>query len=533
MNSLKYFFSAAFYKLRSLAPKSRRGLSTFLILVIIPITIIVLQFPQIFRQHAATTTGSYGFGNFGEGIYGSVAAAVITPTLIVSQVPPPTALPASTSAPTVAPATALTTPVVTPTPAIVTLTPTSIPTPTTTPVPSPTVVIHTPTPTSPVTPAGFSIVKAQLAPTIDGNPQEFSSAKNIAFGSPTNNNIVVKAMWDDANLYLAYIVQDDQVQSQITTRDGNVWEDDAVEWFVDTQNNGGNGMSPGDYQGIVNTLNTQFDARGSANNEPDISWNGNWQSAVLKSASNYTVEVRIPWITMGLSSAPVAGTTLGLGFALDDSDASGSKSVMYPSITTEFQNASKWQKVQLAGAPVVSTSISLNLLLHGLGKGGDSANPNGGGTAAPRRSQRSVAIEVLDSQNKLVLTKEGTVNFDSSVGNFKGDVDLGTEVPTGAYTVKVKADQFLKALGPGIQSFTQGQINILPQMTLTSGDMNNDNKIDILDYNTLADCYSDTLPAQNCSDPAKKLSADITDDGSVNQFDYNLFLRELTNIHGQ
>lgn len=47
------------------------------------------------------------------------------------------------------------------------------------------------------------------------------------------------------------------------------------------------------------------------------------------------------------------------------------------------------------------------------------------------------------------------------------------------------------------------------------------------------DCYSDIAPAISYIDPAKKLRADITDDGNVNQFDYNLFLRELTNISGE
>ncbi len=63
--------------------------------------------------------------------------------------------------------------------------------------------------------------------------------------------------------------------------------------------------------------------------------------------------------------------------------------------------------------------------------------------------------------------------------------------------------------------------------------MNNDNKIDALDYNMLTDCYSDSAPASNCTDTLKKLAADITDDGNVNLFDYNLFLRELTNRRGE
>ena len=223
-----------------------------------------------------------------------------------------------------------------------------------------------------------------------------------------------------------------------------------------------------------------------------------------------------------------------MGFAVDCKDNASSGLVMYPAVTSGFQDASKWQKVQLSGpANASSTTVSLSLLLHGLGKGGDSANPNSGGTENPRRLQRIAKIEMYNSQNQLMVSKDGNVSFETGSGSFKGDIDLGQTVPTGAYTVKVKVDQFLKVLVPGIQSLTQGQTNKLAQATLTTGDMNNDNKINILDYNILIDCYSDTLPAKDCADPAKKQGADITDDGDVNQFDYNLFLRELTNIRGE
>jgi hypothetical protein len=55
--------------------------------------------------------------------------------------------------------------------------------------------------------------------------------------------------------------------------------------------------------------------------------------------------------------------------------------------------------------------------------------------------------------------------------------------------------------------------------------------MNILDYNILMNCYSDLLPPVNC-DALKKGSADLTDDGQVNQYDYNLFLRELNNRGG-
>jgi hypothetical protein len=179
-----------------------------------------------------------------------------------------------------------------------------------------------------------------------------------------------------------------------------------------------------------------------------------------------------------------------------------------------------------------STAVSLNLLLHGIGKGGDSANPNSGGNPSPRRTQRNVTVEVYNSQNQLILTKQGNVSFGAANGNFTGQVDLGTTIATGVYSVKVKTTQFLNTLVPGIQSLTQGTVNQLPATVLVNGDIDGNNTLNILDYNILMGCYSDFEPAKSCTAANKSLS-DLDDDGDVNQYDYNLFLREITNRAGQ
>ncbi len=182
--------------------------------------------------------------------------------------------------------------------------------------------------------------------------------------------------------------------------------------------------------------------------------------------------------------------------------------------------------------PQPGTGISLNLLLHGIGAGGDNANPRSGGNTNPVHPQRSVSVELHDTSNHLMLTKNGTVNFNSTTGNFTGTIDMGTAFTSGTYTVKVKTGQFLKTIVPGIQSVTVNSTNQMPQTVLVNGDINGDNILNILDFNILMGCYSDTQQAVSCT-PANKLFSDTTDDNSVNQIDYNLFLRELTNVHGE
>jgi hypothetical protein len=214
---------------------------------------------------------------------------------------------------------------------------------------------------------------------------------------------------------------------------------------------------------------------------------------------------------------------------------------VYPSVSpTRSPSITPSPSVPVAtGTPIPTltvvpgnTALSLNLLLHGIGKGGDSANPNGGGNPNPLRTERAVAVEILNSQNQTVLTKNATVRYVPQTGDFRGTVDLGTGFQTGSYSVKVKSQQFLRRLAPGIQNIAQGQSFTLPVTALVSGDINSDNTLNILDYNILMGCYSDFLPPASCSS-ANKLLSDLDDDGAVNQFDYNLFLRELTNRIGQ
>ncbi len=179
-----------------------------------------------------------------------------------------------------------------------------------------------------------------------------------------------------------------------------------------------------------------------------------------------------------------------------------------------------------------NTYVNLSLLLHGLGKGGDSVNAGSIGNMSPLHPQKPVTVDVYDVQNQLVVSKTGTITFNATNGNFTGNVELGSQFATGIYTVKIKTEQNLRGLIAGIQTITQGQVTNLPSATLVTGDINNDNQINIVDYNIIVGCYSDLLPAVSCTD-INKLRADLTDDGKVNQFDYNLFIRELTNLGGQ
>jgi hypothetical protein len=182
-----------------------------------------------------------------------------------------------------------------------------------------------------------------------------------------------------------------------------------------------------------------------------------------------------------------------------------------------------------------STKLSLNVFIHGIGNSGDNTNPNNFSLSNknPLTKNRTLDVQIINNSNQIVASSNVSIAYDSTTGSFKGIADLGNSIPTsGSYNIKVKGSTQLRKIIPGIQTITIGQTNSIPDITLVTGDINNDNVLNILDYNLLIGCYSDLAPAISCT-TTNKILTDLNDNGAVNQFDYNLFLRELAVQQGQ
>ncbi len=171
------------------------------------------------------------------------------------------------------------------------------------------------------------------------------------------------------------------------------------------------------------------------------------------------------------------------------------------------------------------------LKLHGIGTGGDSPNPNGAGTLNPLHPNRSMIVEIYNSLGVSIGSIQGNVLYNSTSGDFAGSFQVPGKIISGSYTIKLRTPQYLVRLIPGFVNLVQGQSNPTAQATLIAGDVDGDNFLKVADYDIIMGCYSDLLPAKSCT-PAQKLSADLSDDGIVDQDDYNLFLRELSVQHG-
>lgn len=184
--------------------------------------------------------------------------------------------------------------------------------------------------------------------------------------------------------------------------------------------------------------------------------------------------------------------------------------------------------------PSGNTVFALNIGLDGLGTTGDNVAPlnHSGSNKNPLHPSRNVTIEVFntDTNNTLVANKSGEIVYQASSGKFTGNVDMGS-LASGNYNIKVKSNGYLRRLIPG-QNVTGGQTFNVPAARLVTGDINGDNAINILDYNIFIACSIFNRGNTGACTDAYRPFADLDDNGTIDQFDYNLFIRELSVQNG-
>jgi hypothetical protein len=187
-----------------------------------------------------------------------------------------------------------------------------------------------------------------------------------------------------------------------------------------------------------------------------------------------------------------------------------------------------------------STVLSFSLALNGIGSSGDKKNSNASlSNKTPLTPQRKVQVYLDTDTGAPVLTTTIPVTYDNESGTFKGKLLFGHDVASGKYKVKVKTSGFLQKELQEPVTLTQHEITELPAFDLVTGDVNDDNSLDTLDYNFFLDCGYGSIEPLSLSDPQSTFhksqcqshknakTVDLDDNGIIDSKDYNLFLREL------
>lgn len=157
-------------------------------------------------------------------------------------------------------------------------------------------------------------VKITQAPKIDGNladavwqnvPEATGFIQNYpAAGQPASQKTVIRVVYDNSAIYIGAYLFDDPalIRKQLTARDEEMLKDvDYFSVFFDTYNDNQNG-----FQFVVTSANVQSDARlgpnlgsgGGFGEFGDKTWDAVWESKVQLQKDGWTVEMRIPYISL-------------------------------------------------------------------------------------------------------------------------------------------------------------------------------------------------------------------------------------------
>lgn len=157
----------------------------------------------------------------------------------------------------------------------------------------------------------YNAKKVTSTITIDGNPNE--SAWNVStnvtksiVGTP-NNTVKFGALWNTTYLYVAYIVTD----ANLYNDSPNDWDDDAVELYIDADNNGGTTYGTNDRQFVKGWNTTGIWERLNKTTGVLHAWTA--------MTGGYRVELAIPWSNIGISN-PAVNLRIGFDIASNDDD---------------------------------------------------------------------------------------------------------------------------------------------------------------------------------------------------------------------
>lgn len=163
--------------------------------------------------------------------------------------------------------------------------------------------------------------------------------------------------------------------------------------------------------------------------------------------------------------------------------------------------------------PSFGMAITLFAELPGIGtQVGDNKNP--------KQPERGTQIAIYDASNQQVKDMTGKLKFDLQKNTYTGTLALGA-LPSGSYTIKLRMDNTLFKTVPGIQNLVSGRVTVASNVaTLVSGDLDQNNILDLFDYNIFLSCFGDKQCAQ-------KSRADLNDDGKVEEVDLNILQRSF------
>jgi hypothetical protein len=173
--------------------------------------------------------------------------------------------------------------------------------------------------------SGFTLQPVQFStpPTIDGvvTEQEWAGAAAATdfiqyeprLGHPSSVRTLALVGYDSLQMYLAFRLWDSESPAaQLTRRDADLQNDDAVVVLLDTHND-----RQSAYYFMTNLLGTQTDGRiANDGRTVDKTWDAAWQSAARRTEWGWAVEISIPFTSIQYDAGENRTWGINLGRSL-------------------------------------------------------------------------------------------------------------------------------------------------------------------------------------------------------------------------
>jgi hypothetical protein len=271
----------------------------------------------------------------------------------------------------------------------------------------------------------LKIYKVGIPPIIDGTIDAIwnnvnvkpMNATKVLTGTISDANDLsgfAKVLWDNTYIYLLSVVTDDTKKNDSP----NSYDDDAVEFYFDANNDKAKSYATGDVQYTFGWNDgTVVGVLPSGRSTTGITYSS------VSTTTGYIIEARIPWATIPVS--PVAGKELGIDFMInDDDDASASRDskVSWNSETDNaYQDPSLFGTVKFDDALITSNQYDNS----------DFSNID----YFPNPFTNALTVNVLGDFEYTIQSMSGeTLCF----GLGRNEIQLGSELTQGIYFLKIK-----------------------------------------------------------------------------------------------
>lgn len=165
-----------------------------------------------------------------------------------------------------------------------------------------------------------------------------------------------------------------------------------------------------------------------------------------------------------------------------------------------------------------------------------------GSTTNVAPQEKQVTVELYDRGNVRVYEASGILTpiatafsgTPQTAKTYTGTINLDQNITTGVYTIKVKIQKYLVRKLPKSVNIIARQTTEAPSVSLIAGDIDNNNQIDLTDFNIWLACFEKTI--QDTVNGVSCTNTDLNEDGQLDngavKSDYLILMKSFNSISG-